>query len=291
MSREFQLTEERLAALVEGSLTGDERAAVLAKLSESEEWQDVLAGTIAAAVAESENGNQATAGGPRWPFRRIWPYWAIAATLVVVLGAAMLVRTQRQNDDDVGRIFASIRLPSGLPPQLNERPWSAMRGEDLVAGSVAMAARVGVLSVDIGLALSSRDSTVALRVEELQRLASTLPGSGPVVQLYSQVARRSRDDPVGARSALQEATTAVSHLVREDVFRLAVSLEALRAARLAGDTAFVRATTSANLLTELTSVLASESTVGRQLPQLVEEVRAGRVSADSVLVLLTRGVR
>lgn len=83
MSHEPELN--RLAALVDGRLTGDERQGVLLHLAECRTCRDVVA------ILTDELGPAPAATATRWTRPAVW--LPIAATLTIAAGAAFLVRT------------------------------------------------------------------------------------------------------------------------------------------------------------------------------------------------------
>jgi putative zinc finger protein len=83
MSHEPDLN--RLAALVDGRLTGDERQGVLWHLAECRTCRDVVA------VLTDELGPARAATATRWGRPAVW--LPVAATLAIAAGAAFLVRT------------------------------------------------------------------------------------------------------------------------------------------------------------------------------------------------------
>jgi len=241
---------ERLGALLDGRLTGRERAELLARLAASDEGVEVFADALAV-QGELEDEDRRAAGAaddPRvLPFRRPargapWrpgPRLALAASVaaVAVGMAAWGLARRGAGDDDPGRYAALLARP-GLPAGWDAAPWTAARAAGETLDPRARAVRVGARITDLEAAAATRDSVAARRAAaEVGALLGALPAAGPATAVYDEIGRRA-GEPEAAR---ERGRRTAARLAGEEGVALGAWAEAARLAAGRRDEAFFRA--------------------------------------------------
>ena len=142
---------ERLAALLDGACDEQERERLLALLADDDEELAVFS-AAAAALKQYETEERETGvvpigpppSAPAAPPRRWWKpprEFAIAASIAVLLGGALLWRAVRGQDYTPYAIVAELSNPAdGIPAGFDMEPWGASRGA--VNGSLSTAGQV-----------------------------------------------------------------------------------------------------------------------------------------------------
>ena len=183
---------ETLAALLDGRLTGDERARVLARLAKSErEYEELL--ETAALVADL-NANPAIVPVPRQPAvalvrdtplvaerGRRWRSPALIGPIIVAasLAVVLVLRTKAQGAPDAA-LFAVIESAAGT--ERVPADWPRTRGTRDAIGPEAAAFRLGASFTDLDLAIAAKDSASARAIaSEIADLAATIPSAGATV--------------------------------------------------------------------------------------------------------------
>ena len=254
--------DERLSALLEGRVQGQQREELLAHLSTNEDDYAVFTSTARVLRALEEEDARAAAGaaatdeprstgaepdGPvsaasadiiplRRPARRGWrsPQLAMAVAVAGVLLVSSLVwRGQSAGAADPVRLAARVEgLPAGWVDTL---PWGARSGTP-VGSRNAQAAQAGALLVDLAVAIRARDTATTVS------LASTLlrayePGTGQGTPL-AQIEARAGAPPDSLQPLLARATDRLGNVLGENHLRLGAWTEAARLAANARDGAF-----------------------------------------------------
>ncbi|HEV7591175.1 MAG TPA: hypothetical protein VGO40_23895, partial [Longimicrobium sp.] len=159
---------ERLGALLDGRLTGRERAELLARVAASDEGMEVFADALAVTdelEGEDRRAAEAAADPRVLPFRspvrrpawRPGPRLALAASLaaVAVGVAAWGIGRRGAVSDDPGRYAALLARP-GLPAGWDAAPWTAARAAGEALAPRARAVRVGARITDLETAAAAR---------------------------------------------------------------------------------------------------------------------------------------
>lgn len=255
---------ERLAALLDGRLSRNERSDLLSRLAASEPTLEAYA-DAAAIVNELQ------------PTRRRWlppTRWiAIAAVLAgVALAPWLWMHVRPAHRDDPGRFVALLASRTGgLPAGWDANPWGSVRGPDQPLTAGARAARLGARLVDLELAVLSRDTSAAGAAAGVGALLEGVPAAGPVSAMYRDIGARAGAPPSDLTPLLTQAGNAAASLAGRDLVLLGAWAEAGRLAAAAHDSAFFEAHQSR-------AMLAGAST----LPGVAEPARAavGRLQAS-----------
>jgi hypothetical protein len=184
---------ETLAALLDGRLSSEERARVLARLAKSErEYEDLLetaaivgeltaTPSLAAAPAVPPVALVRDSLAPPVPRRRRWLRPALVGPIVIAASLALVVvlRTKTQRAPDAS-LFAVIESAAGT-----ERvpvDWPRTRGPNDLIAPEALSFRLGVMFADLDLAIAAKDS-VSMRAiaSDLADLAATIPSAASTV--------------------------------------------------------------------------------------------------------------
>jgi hypothetical protein len=239
---------------MDGRLADTERTELLARLAKSPEALEIHADAAAVlGELESESGKVVplippkAAGGRRLPRR----WLAAAAVLGGVALAGPLFYMARDLGPGGSGFAAALREHGGpLPAGFDDRPWTTVRGavaEPLTPG--ARAGRAGALSVDLEIAVWSRDTAAAARLaSELAALLGGVPAGAPVAAMYRMVAQRTAAPPEDLQPLLERAGAAASQLTETQIYQLAAWAEAARIAAARRDMEFFRARESRSVL-------------------------------------------
>ncbi|HEY9226389.1 MAG TPA: hypothetical protein VIP11_07085 [Gemmatimonadaceae bacterium] len=200
---------ELLAALIDGRLSGEEKARALKLLKESDEALEVFAETVRY-QAEGEAKVVPISTARRWSrWKLVVPLAAAAVLAVVVVPKVVGVKKQ-------GAIASTYAMALGQNPQFgraliegwDQRGWAVTRGSDEAgAGTVAvgsqeskLAFRLGARTVDIQIAVQRGDTTVALRlIAEIQETLKSVGYAELIAQTYDDLKDHLASDPL-ARS-------------------------------------------------------------------------------------------
>lgn len=238
---------EVLAALLEGRLPADQRAAVLARLAAAEPALEAYIDAVAA-MSELEParmiGDRGAAKSAVKPRRRLsrGSWLAIAAVLAGLAVAPWLTTRMGSKRTDPGRFVALLGGPAaGLPAGWDGRPWSSVRGVDQPLTASARATRLGARLVDLEIAVQARDTTAANLAGDVAALLEALPAGSPVTAMYRDIGRRAGAPPQDLKPLLVQAGSAAARLAGPDLARLGAWAEAARIAAIRRDTTFFRA--------------------------------------------------
>jgi hypothetical protein len=254
---EPELDPERLAALLDGRVDDKERAELVARLAASPEARAVLAdaaavvdvlpqntvGTTLPSKGEGERGRL---------FRRTW--LALAASVIVVVGATTVYRTTRGRSLDPGDYIALLaNQSSGLPPSLDIRPWGATRSSTQPVTEPGRAYRLGARLTDLSLMVPRRDTLLVPLSLEAAALLVDVPVAGDAVHAFRQLAAATAEPNAPLEPLFREARSELTTLgnVDQDRVRYGAWLEAARVAGARQDTAFFRKRESRQVLTDL----------------------------------------
>ena len=208
---------QRLAALVDGKLSLEDRTELLDRLGRSPEDLALLA-DVAAISRESGDAGVVSLEHRRMrgPWRQPRTWLAIAA---VAAGIALAPWYLMRGPDAL----------AGLPDGWNRDPWGGVRG----AGGDAIpdeerAVRVGVRLTQLDVSLAGGDTAGASLARDLARLIAVVPGSAPTVSLLeTAAASASAGNASEARDAVADARDGVYVLL--DSSRVALGAWAERA--------------------------------------------------------------
>jgi hypothetical protein len=235
--KEPRIDDERMSALLEGKLHGDQRDELLKELAASDDDYDVFAET-ASVLRELED---AEAGVVRLPDRKGTPAWvrwgAIAAVLAAIALVPVLASRGWGAAGDPVRLAALAGVPEELPEGWREDRWSMKRGGESSVGD-AQAAQAGAFLVDLVVAVEARD-TADTRLLAVQARARFDRRSGSAAPL-SQIAARAGAPADSLRPLVAQASERLAERLGEDHLRLGAWVEAARLAVRQRNEAFFR---------------------------------------------------
>ena len=303
------IAPERLAALLDGTLTGQDRERVLKQLAQSPDDVALLA-NAAAALRDIEGEPESQ---PKTPARVGEPVpltWRRKANVRVLIGAAATILVV------AGGTWLAIRRTSGaalgpaqyvamlddssdrLPRDWNGQPWTARRSaQDLAVSPRARAVRLGARLVDLQVAVGTSDSATATIAADIARLVAGLPVSTAISERFANIGSRAGETPERLQPDVDAAANAVRIAAGERHVDLGSWLEAARLAAVRRDAAYFRHGTSQSVLGELardstatpetrTTAERVRSTVGAQSPawdRLAEHLTSLLITAGSGL--------
>lgn len=277
---------ERLAALLDGRLSGAERDAVLAQLGMSADDLEIMADAVAVESELAEVTEPPSTAAPVVSLEqrrasKIRPtLWiAIAAGLVLVA----IPLTRRANGFDVAG-FTSIVARDSLPSGWLEQGSVVTRG----AGT-ASAAELGALATDLRIA-AARDPEGAKRVAGrmatiLTRTPQTATAAATLDSLWSGRALMSASSADAANASIVK----LHPIVDRDVFAAAAWLRAAWLATAAHDAEFFNASESARAAELVDRIIGGHTYEGSR--RLAREARWDQLSANLLRGLSTLSTR
>lgn len=292
-----RLDPETLAALLDGTLPAEERAAAIDILARSDADFEVMA-DAAKALEDLEGGGGANASPASAdpdhadrdasltePEDRWVPGWKLWLPLAAaVVGIVFLPRLLRDSEldtlwGDFGVVAARTgpRLESALGPAWETPGWTAVRGTDIVLNSAQRAYRAGAQLAALAVAVRAGDAEAGDRSRSrLVELLEPVEGGGlATAALRDWLTPTNGGEPgPGAWARTVRAMESVSG--SGDWFRLGLWTERSRLAVLAGATELVYSEGAASDLERLAGHLPA-----------AERERI-RTSLDEVLRLLDR---
>jgi hypothetical protein len=242
---------ERLAALLDGRLSGAERDALLARLAADDEDLALFA-EAAAVQRELEEADEAAAVPGVLPLRRpaaraargLDRRWLAAAA--VVAGLALLPMAWRATQGGAVREPAQAVAmmedqAAGLPPGWDVRPWSGTRGDGNPADD-ALSVQLGAFMVDLELAVRARNAEATrLLAQRIGLMLSAANTSGTVAaSQFNALAERAGADPAELLPVLEDASELAADALDRDRYALGAWAEAARFAADRRDAAFFR---------------------------------------------------
>ncbi|HEU0016280.1 MAG TPA: hypothetical protein VFQ45_21555 [Longimicrobium sp.] len=241
-----EIDPERLAALLDGRLSGRDRDAVVEQLAASEEMLAVYADAVA--VSGAEEGNAARTGDPvRVTPLRVRRRWvpraaALAAVLAGLVAAPWQWNRMRAAPPGPGRFAVLLeRSGGGLPADWESRPWSSTRGAGDGLSENARAARLGALQVDLRVAVAAGDRPAAeLLLAQIQGHLDNMPSGGLAADPY----RRLQSGEGEAAPLLKDGEQTVADLVPADWLRAGAWAEGASLAARRGDARYFRSAES-----------------------------------------------
>lgn len=249
--------DERIAALLDGRLGEQERAALLAELGLSRDELEILLDS-AGITAELEEEDRAsgvvpitmpprTEGEPRMIVRPpLWRRQAVlsaAAVAVLAVGGGLLLTRGRTDAYATSAVQALANPSRGLPDSV-QRPWAVSRGSGGRLGP-AVSVRYGALAADLAIAANAGDRARFTAIAD--SIAELLAGGGNRVAVrdYAQLASGSTIPPPAALARLRDETAESM-----DGERVALGdwIEAARVAAFYRDARFFRSKVSRRFL-------------------------------------------
>jgi hypothetical protein len=294
---------DRLAALLDGRLSEQERVDLLRQLAVSPADLAVLA-QATAILREVEDQPQSQPTQPRrvaeaapatsrWTNKR-QAISVAAAVVVVAFGAWFVMRSTSPTALGPAHYIASLERPTDpLPQGWEGQPWSRTRGDANGALSPrARGVRLGALLVDLQVAVTTTDTAAVGIAQTIARLAGTMPAGGAISDRYMEIAGRATEPPTSLQPVLDQAASAVRVAAGEQAVDLGSWLETARLAAARRDRSYFQKSATSTMLAQLTG--GSEATP--QMQTTVEQVRSTvasqspsweQLSLDLTLLLAT----
>lgn len=249
-----RISPEQLAALLDGTLSREQRARLLKELASSPEDVALLLESVA--IADEADADRVVPLVPSRP----WLRWGLAAAAAVAAVVAVSLLRQPTEPEVVALV---TQLEGRVPPgeEWAAAPWTAIRGVEGGGGDPGLAFRVGVRLVDLEVAARSGQPQVAARMsDELSRLLAATAGGAPFAARYALLGE-----------------------VASDAERRTLAVEV---SRLWGDTpwldagAWLRVAHLAALLQD-DAFFASNSAARRRLDALVAAIEGAQTGTDA----------
>lgn len=236
------LSPELCAAFLDGKLDESARDRVLARLARSDEDLAVIA-DAAAVLASTETTEGSYAKVPGAWLRRVPDRWVLVGLAAAVLLAVIGVWELTSRGSTAHEKPSIVELASGIasssrPTSWSDDAWAVTRGPYDGGSETVRAARIGALLVDVGVALSTADTSHAHLVAELARLLDAYPAGGAAAMAARNL--RATGNQQADRSPFTDVVSASLGLATPDALNTGAALEAARLAALAHDSQFFR---------------------------------------------------
>lgn len=265
-----------MARFLDNRLSEEEHAGAVAHLSASDEDAELLAdagyllrdleaedGLVAAddAAAEPDADGDTGSGAKVLPLRppstaHTWRrpparWLALAAVLAGVLLIPLAIsRSGGRGPGDPAQFAALLASrEAGLPTDWDRRSWTVRRGGGDPVVDNARAARLGVLHLDLELAVAARQAEeTEVLAERIASMMDEMPAGGTVAVSYREIAARAGEPPEALASLLARGREDLAGFVDQDHFALGAWAEAARFAAGRRDAEFFRARASRKML-------------------------------------------
>ena len=272
---------DRLAALLDGRLSEQERVDLLRRLAVSPADLAVLA-QATAILREVEDQPQSQPAQPsrvletapamsRWTHKR--RAMSVAAAIVVVAAGAWFV-SRDTNSDTLGpaHYLASLERPADpLPRGWEGQPWSRTRGDaDDALSPRARGVRLGALLVELQVAVTTTDPASMGIAQTIARLVGAMPAGGAISDQYMKIAGRASEPPTSLQPVLDQAASAVRVAAGEQAVDLGSWLQTARLAAARRDSPYFQTSTTSSMLAQLTG----GSEVTPEMQTTVKRVRS-----------------
>ncbi len=245
------LDRQRIAAMLDKRLPERELAEAVEQAAASEEDQELLADSaFVLGELEAEDEARREDGviplrppGPA-PRRRPSPWWPALAAVLAGLTVLPVLRPQGGGPDaDPARLAALLAEPGAALPEgwTEQRPWSATRGGGERLDPAARGVRLGVLLLDLEIAVRARQAAPTARLAaQAEALLEDVGGSGGAADEFRAIRDAAGAPPGSLEAALDRAREGAAGLVGEDPVRLGSWAETARLAAERGDARFFR---------------------------------------------------
>lgn len=233
---------ERLAALIEGRLTAEQRTALLGELDASPEALEAYADAVYA-VRELEGDGKVLdvqTSLPRRSARSAWtryvPTIAVAAAILIAVALPLARRAGVARLDESAVIAGALGPVSESSNPWPRVPWSEQRGPSDALSPRARAVRIGARIVDLDLLARAGDTSASSAALQVAALLDGVPAGGVAAAAYRALGEQ--DTGSAQRAALGTAASLAEQVAGEAEVRAGAWLEAARVAALQQDTAF-----------------------------------------------------
>lgn len=241
--------------------------------------EDDAAGTVPGAAKSEPTVPGATPVTPLRPperargWRRPPARWLALAAVLAAVALVPFLRRAGSSPADAGRYAVLLESrDAGVPPEMREHPLDGTRGEGNVYADTALAARLGILLLDLELAARARDGehTARLAAAVARRLEG-VPGSAPVAAVYREIERNAGGPPEELEELLKDGREGVGSFFDEGLVELGSWNQAARLAAFRRDAGFFASRETRTVLEGLDS------------PSLAPPVRAAAARVRAAL--------
>jgi hypothetical protein len=287
---------ERIAALIDGRLSANERTALLAELDASPEAFEIYNDAVTA-LREGDIQTPGTAAGmspprraPR-PLRTYAPFIALAAALVIAIAIPLMRRAGAPGLEEP-HVLAAALQPTGDATTIWQRtPWTESRGSNDVLSTRARGVRIGARIVDLELLARSRDTSAARIALQVASLLDAIPAGSVAASAYRSLA--AQGVPTASSDALGRAASFAEQVAGVTAVRVGAWIEAARVAAAHRNTSFFESTKTRDIERAIASLLTSPAAAKSALAELTRLLDASPrdwPAIENALTVLLREV-
>lgn len=281
--------DERLSALLDGRVQGQQREELLAHLSANEDDYAVFTSTAAALRALEEEDARAAgkeqedviplrrpSRGPWLPMRSL----AVAASIATIaLVGTLTLRTSGAGAGDPVQL-AERAGPQGLPAGWDRTPWSGVRGSGS-ASPDQEAVRAGAMLVQLAAAAQVGDTAaVRLLAQQLNERYGRGTGAGTSLR---RIADRSDTSPDSLTALIGQATDRLARGLGPKPLELGAWVEAARLAAKHQRDEFFDDGASRGMLRRAERLEDDDAAVGAAVDRVRDALRVDRPSRWAAL--------
>jgi hypothetical protein len=254
-----RIDAERIAALLDGGLSGEERAALLERLAQSSETMELL-GDAAAIVHELDPraaANPAEVVDPRIRRRQMPWLLAVAAAVVAAVSIPFWMRSRpiAVGGNDA---LALLSVPIDRPATGVDEPWRASRGNPETVTPKGRAVRVGARTIDLEASLRTRDRvTDSALLNDISAELASVPASAPLVTSLWAITEDTSTSDRAIR--IVEVRNALASFLGREWVATGAFIEAARIAATLQDTAFFASSRSRSMMERVTRSVELDS--------------------------------
>jgi hypothetical protein len=287
---------ERIASLIDGRLSPEDRAALLAELDTTAEAFEIYNDAVAAlrdgdtqAPAIVVSGSSPSRRSSR-SFRFYAPIIALAAVLVIAVALPVLRRAGTSGLEGPGAVAGMLQPMTDATAMWRRAPWTESRGSSEALSTRARGIRIGARIVDLDLLVRSRDTSAARVALQVATLLEGIPAGTVAASAYRSIAAQGIN---ASPDALGRAGAFAEKVVGPTEVRVGAWIEAARFAAVQRNTSFFESMHRDEIARGITSLPTSPAAAQMafaELTRLLDASPRDWIAVENALTVLLREV-